>query len=102
MLAITVRTGPKKHNEHELDTIEKIEAAWNGKRQLRVSLREKEQLHKGRVGMFGSSSYASTTLGFLHENASKLCQYEEVCTGLPSGHQKRSLLVPYRLPVWGL
>ncbi len=62
MIAITFRTGPRQCNTHELKTVEMIEAAWNGKRELCVSLREIENLHMGKVGIFMELDGSSTVM----------------------------------------
>ena len=52
IIGIEVEKGPKKSHRDRLETLDKVMAAWNAKRELLVTFRELSEIYKGMVGLF--------------------------------------------------
>jgi len=52
ILSIVLRTGPKHGQQEEIDCIEKLVSALNGKRMLRVEPRQASHIKHGKVALW--------------------------------------------------
>ncbi|XP_060555946.1 uncharacterized protein LOC132716641 [Ruditapes philippinarum] len=52
ILRLVIQTGPKSMHKKDLNNLEQVMSAWNGKRDLFVELRKVENIEHGMVGVF--------------------------------------------------